>query len=47
VVLIIAAVLMGMAEVLRDSAAQTFMPSLVAADQLEQPTATCGGRRWR
>jgi MFS family permease len=42
-VLIVAAVLMGMAEVLRDNAAQTFMPSLVAADQLERANGNLWG----
>ena len=42
-VLIVAAVLMGLAEVLRDNAAQTFMPSLVAADQLERANGNLWG----
>lgn len=42
-VLIVAAVLMGMAEVLRDNAAQTFMPAIVAADQLERANGNLWG----
>ncbi|HSR15523.1 MAG TPA: MFS transporter, partial [Gemmatimonadales bacterium] len=35
-VLVVAALLIGMAEVLRDNAAQTFLPALVAPEQLER-----------
>ena len=42
-VLVAAAMLMGMAEVLRDNAAQTFMPSIVAADQLERANGNLWG----
>lgn len=42
-ILVGAAVLMGMAEVLRDNAAQTFMPSLVTADQLERANGNLWG----
>lgn len=42
-VLIVAAVLMGMAEVLRDNAAQTFMPAIVPADQLERANGNLWG----
>ncbi|MBI5156672.1 MAG: MFS transporter [Acidimicrobiia bacterium] len=41
--LMVAAVLMGMAEVLRDNAAQTFMPAIVAADQLERANGNLWG----
>ena len=41
-ILLAASVLMGMAEVLRDNAGQTFMPALVAKDQLER----ANGRLW-
>ncbi len=42
-VLLAASVAMGMAEVLRDNAAQTFMPSLVAKDQLERANGNLWG----
>ena len=42
-VLVAAALLMGLAEVLRDNAAQTFMPSIVAADQLERANGNLWG----
>lgn len=41
--LIGAAVAMGMAEVLRDNAAQTFLPSIVSADQLERANGNLWG----
>jgi MFS family permease len=40
--LLVATVLLGMAEVLRDNAAQTFLPNIVHADQLEK----ANGRMW-
>lgn len=42
IVLYVSALLFGMAEVLRDNAAQTLMPSVVDADQLEK----ANGRLW-
>ncbi len=41
-VLILATILLGMAEVLRDNSAQTIMPRLVSSDQLEK----ANGRLW-
>ena len=41
-VLYVSALLLGMAEVLRDNAAQTLMPAMVAPDQLEK----ANGRLW-
>lgn len=40
--LVFASFLFGMAEVLRDNSAQTFMPSVVAHENLEKPTGECG-----
>jgi MFS family permease len=42
VVLVVASLLLGMAEVLRDNAAQTIIPSIVAPDDLER----ANGRMW-
>ncbi|MEK7253086.1 MAG: MFS transporter [Actinomycetota bacterium] len=42
-VLLISALFMGMAEVLRDNSAQSFMPSLVPADQLERANGNMWG----
>ena len=42
VVLLVATLLLGTAEVLRDNCAQTFMPAIVATDQLEK----ANGRMW-
>jgi len=42
-VLVVAALLMGMAEVLRDNSAQTFMPSIVGPDQLERANGNLWG----
>ena len=42
IVLYVSALLFGFAEVLRDNAAQTILPSIVQADQLE----TANGRMW-
>ncbi len=41
-IILVATLLLGMAEVLRDNSAQTLMPSLVEADQLER----ANGRLW-
>ncbi len=41
-VVLIATLLLGMAEVLRDNSAQTILPNIVAADQLEK----ANGRMW-
>ncbi|NQV05290.1 MFS transporter [bacterium] len=42
-VLVIAALLMGFAEVLRDNAAQTFLPAIVAPEQLEKANGNLWG----
>lgn len=42
VVVLVATVLLGMAEVLRDNSAQTFLPAIVHAEQLEK----ANGRMW-
>lgn len=42
VVVLLATLLLGMAEVLRDNSAQTIMPAIVASDQLER----ANGRMW-
>jgi MFS family permease len=43
VVLVVAALLIGMAEVLRDNAAQTFLPAIVEPEQLERANGNLWG----